>query len=164
MNGKHQARWTDSGDGPVGTFVGDYQSIAADDVKGKCVASMKAFDTYCHQYKIANGSTEVPKYGNYTNLGEGMVGDGTQCDDWEDDQEKFYCLAQDCMFEYCLWRRDTYIEGACLVIAEYWLDAVAESGQDCQKEDDQQNCWKVRENVFVDAVESDDEGDEFNKF
>ena len=48
MKGKHQQRWTESGDGPVGTFVGDYQSIAEDDVKEKCVAAMKAFDSYCH--------------------------------------------------------------------------------------------------------------------
>ena len=48
MKGKHQQRWTDSGDGPVGTFVGDYESIAEDDVKEKCVAAMKAFDSYCH--------------------------------------------------------------------------------------------------------------------
>ena len=118
MEGKHQARWTDSGDGPVGTFVGDYQSIAEEDVKGKCVEAMEAFDSYCHQYNVPNGVTKAPRYGNYTNLGEGVVGDGTQCDDWQDEQEKFYCLAQDCMFEYCLWRRDTYINGACLVIAE----------------------------------------------
>ena len=136
MKSLHRARWVDNGDGPVGTFVGNYEGIAAEDVKGTCIKQMKAFDSYCHQYAIPNDSDRAPRYGDYTDLEVGEVGDGSQCDQWDKPTEKFYCLAQDCMFEYCLWRRDTYIEGACLIIAENWLEAVAESGQNCQREDD----------------------------
>ena len=54
--------------------------------------------------KLAAG--RIPKYANFTNA------DG-ECDYDAGSLEQLACLGQDCMFDYCIWRRDQYLD-ACV--------------------------------------------------
>merc|ERR1712073_28785 len=90
-------------------------------------------DKYCHQY---NAKPNKVKYGDFTVDGD--------CTSWEDEDgepttESVYCLAQDCMFDYCLWRRDQQLE-TCEAFVADWEAAVdaataadAEGVDQCQK-------------------------------
>merc|ERR1711948_27580 len=75
-------------------------------LKGKprqCKKGARQFDKYCHQYAIKDGHRrKTPKYTDYTNA------DGA-CDH-DDDLSQAICLGQQCMFEYCIWRRDEWLE------------------------------------------------------
>ena len=76
---------------------------------------VRQFDAYCHQYKIneqklARG--KIPKYADFTVEGS--------CDAYapevDEDGEQIHtleqlaCLGQDCMFDYCIWRREEYLK------------------------------------------------------
>ena len=75
------------------------------DLKGlpkKCKKGVKQFDSYCHQYSVEeNNGTKEPRYANY------RLEDGT-CD-YEDLIEEVHCLAQDCMFDYCMYRKEKFL-------------------------------------------------------
>ena len=83
------------------------QAMAMSDLKGlpkTCKKGARQFDAYCHQYGIKedNAKGKEPRYADYTDA------DGT-CDSYTDILEKVHCLAQDCMFDYCMFRRDEFI-------------------------------------------------------
>ena len=72
------------------------------DLPKTCKKGVKQFDAYCHQYwvKTDNGKKE-PRYADYT------LEDGS-CD-YEDLLEEVHCLAQDCMFDYCMFRKEQFL-------------------------------------------------------
>ena len=74
----------------------------------KCKNRVKEFDRHCHQYILTQANLDagrIPKYADLTNH-RGVC-------DFRDDDEKLTCLEQDCMFDYCLHRRDEYL-AACV--------------------------------------------------
>ena len=94
--------------------VGD-EAMAMSDLKGlpkTCKKGVRQFDAYCHQYGIKEDNTKgkEPRYADYTIDGS--------CDSYTDILEKVHCLAQDCMFDYCMFRRDQFLE-----------DCIAEDGE-----------------------------------
>ena len=109
MKGTFDQRWDMV---PVGNKgkqrkVGE-QAMAMSDLKGlpkTCKKGARQFDAYCHQYGIKedNAKGKEPRYADYTDA------DGT-CDSYTDILEKVHCLAQDCMFDYCMFRRDQFLE------------------------------------------------------
>ena len=85
------------------------QATPMSDLRGlpkTCKKGVRQFDAYCHQYgiKTDNGKKE-PRYADYTN-------DGV-CDYDDDVLEQVHCLAQDCMFDYCMFRKEKFLE-ACI--------------------------------------------------
>ena len=69
----------------------------------QCKRGARQFDRYCHQYMIADGREDkTPKYTDYTG--------GTGVCDHADDLSQAICLGQQCMFEYCIWRRDEWLD------------------------------------------------------
>ena len=118
MEGENVARFTVDDDGKkVGSDALDYEASGA---TAYCLRESKAFDKYCHQY---NPGKKL-KYADFTDGGDVP---SEICAEWEDDgaptTESVYCLAQDCMFDYCLWRRDEQLD-ACEDFVEDWEAAV----------------------------------------
>ena len=76
--------------------------------KKKCARGVRKFDAYCHQYKISQKKVdrgEIPKYADFTN-------EAGECDydvSEGEELEQLACLGQDCMFDYCLFRRDEFL-------------------------------------------------------
>ena len=101
MLGQHRPRFIlDENDKPLGSDALKYQELAdAGTDTGYCLKEARMFDAYCHQYKAKEG--KAPRYADYTE-----AEDNRECGQWEDDESAAHCLAQDCMFDYCLWRRD----------------------------------------------------------
>ena len=89
----------------VGSDAYTREEIAALDEE--CRSTVQAFDKYCHQYKfrenldVEEGTVDVPKYADF------RLEDGT-CDHQED-AASLMCLYQQCMFDYCLYRRDDWV-------------------------------------------------------
>ena len=56
------------------------------------------------------------------------------------------------MFDYCLFVRDQYVKD-CITLAENWVQAIADAGVECKnnKEDDDGDCWRLKNKA--DAVE-----------
>ena len=108
MVGDFEQRWETVGGSKVGDEQFEFSDIgatASEDINGFCEDQAEAFDRECHQFNRSNGSG-TPRYGDYT---DGVNSDGTQCNAWQTDVEKSYCLGQDCMFDYCLFVRDKYV-------------------------------------------------------
>ena len=137
MVGQNRARFfLDENDKPQGTDALDYQAVADSGAHTEyCLREAKAFDSYCHQYKTKEG--KAPRYADYTE-----AEDNRDCSHWEDGdgvtKESAHCLAQDCMFDYCLWRRDEQLK-RCALFVEEWNEEVAiasaVAGEDvCKKE------------------------------
>ena len=119
MKGDHTQRWTNGSPGKVGSDEFEYidvGSTAAKDIRNWCKRQADEFDKECHQYPRTTGNGN-PRYGDYTD-GSGNT-DGTQCNNWTTDEEESFCLGQDCMFDYCILRRNQYMED-CLALAEDW--------------------------------------------
>ena len=133
MLGQDRARnFLNDNDKPQGTDALDYQEVADSGVHtAYCLREARQFDAYCHQYKVKEG--KAPRYADYTE-----APDNRQCDHWGDAKLEAHCLAQDCMFDYCLWRRDQQLL-ACAEFVEEWNEEVAiasaVAGEDvCKKE------------------------------
>ena len=91
------------------TGYGDYSSITDQ----TCQDGVIAFDKYCH------GDNNPKKYADYRN------GDDGSCD-YDETNAQIHCLAQQCMFEYCLWRRDEYVD-TCSGFKDAWADAAVDN-------------------------------------
>lgn len=82
-------------------------SVKRSQLKGlprQCKKGARQFDKYCHQFKIKDGNRrKTPKYTDYTK-GTGV------CAFEDDDLSQAICLGQQCMFEYCIYRRDEWLE------------------------------------------------------
>merc|ERR1719461_305649 len=71
-------------------------------LRRQCRRGARQFDAYCHQYGVRDGHPrKTPKYTDYTT-------DGVCA--FDDELSQAICLGQQCMFEYCLYRRDEWIE------------------------------------------------------
>ena len=73
-----------------------------DQIDEKCRKVARKFDSYCHQFNISDNVDKeaiTPKYADF--------GD---CDQQSEHLEQLQCLSQQCMFDYCLWRRDDWVE------------------------------------------------------
>ena len=107
MRGEHTNRYTGEGRQKKGTHALDYRALeAAGTYTGYCLREARMFDAYCHQYRVREGKDI--RYADYTQ------GD-RDCKHWEngDDiptEEAAHCLAQDCMFDYCIHRRDVQLD------------------------------------------------------
>ena len=106
MAGLNEPRFTVTDGKKVGSNALDYAALVdAGEATAYCLRESKAFDKYCHQYNAK--PNKPPRYADFT-----AEGDSRDCyAEWEDGDdepttEAAYCLAQDCMFDYCLWRRD----------------------------------------------------------
>lgn len=142
MVGDHTQRWSDDSGSKVGSDQFEFSDIGADaseDINGYCASQADDFDKQCHQFSRSTGSGN-PRYGDYT---DGGKREGAQCNDWQTDVEKSYCLGQDCMFDYCLLRRDQYVED-CLALAAAWVQAI--DGKQCKKgkTDSNGKCWRLQ--------------------
>ena len=90
--------------------------------KKKCAKGVRKFDAYCHQYRVTQKKVdrgEIPKYADLTN-------ENGECDYAVDDGEaleQLACLGQDCMFDYCIHRRDQFLEDCIEEDGERELDA-----------------------------------------
>ena len=121
----------------VGTDALDYENSEA---SAYCLRESKAFDKYCHQYNAKVG--KPVRYADFTVDGD--------CTSWEDDDgepttESVYCLAQDCMFDYCLWRRDEQL-ATCEAFVADWEAAVDAATAAADGED---QCAKRKFDVCV---------------
>merc|ERR1712156_112795 len=118
MRGDNTPRFTEDDNGKkVGSDALNYGALEdAGEATKYCLKESQAFDKYCHQY---NAKPNKVKYGDFTVGGD--------CTSWEDDgeptTESVYCLAQDCMFDYCLWRRDQQLD-TCEAFVADWESAV----------------------------------------
>ena len=134
MLGQHRPRFIlDENDKPLGSDALKYQELAdAGTDTGYCLKEARMFDAYCHQYKAKEG--KAPRYADYTE-----AEDNRECLlNWEEDESAAHCLAQDCMFDYCLWRRDEQRK-QCDIFVQEWNEEVAiasaVAGEDvCKKE------------------------------
>ena len=154
MVGDHTQRWSNSSGSKVGSDQFEFSDIgadASDDINGYCASQAANFDKQCHQFQRSTGSGN-PRYGDYT---DGINSDGTQCNAWETDVEKSYCLGQDCMFDYCLLRRDQYMTD-CLALAATWVQAI--DGLQCKngKTDSNNKCWRLQRNSDAVEIEAPD--------
>ena len=61
------------------------------------------------------------------------------------------------MFDYCLLRRDQYVED-CLELAADWVQAVASAGVECrdQRTDSNNKCWRLKSNSDAVLVKAPD--------
>ena len=84
-----------------------------------CEDGAKAFDDYCH------GITNPKKYADYRDP------DSLQCEYEGDIPAQTHCLAQSCMYDYCIWRRDEYVN-ICNNFNTYWNEAT--EGVGCEEE------------------------------
>ena len=91
------------------TGYGDYSTIPVE----KCRNGVEAFDAYCH------GDNKPWKYADYRN------GDDGSCA-YDHTNSQIHCLAQQCMFEYCLWRRDQYLD-TCSGFEDAWTAAAEDN-------------------------------------
>ena len=84
--------------------------MATREGKRTCKRGAKQFDKYCHQYMIDQDRVDagrIPKYANFkSNNGEGECA-------FTDRLEQLACLGQDCMFDYCIHRREEFLD-ACI--------------------------------------------------
>ena len=96
----------------------------------KCRRGALRFDRYCHQYGVDDSDIEegeIPKYADLrderqvvNSEGEGVVDSEGEpvmekfcnfnVEDNDGIVDQYYCLGQQCMFEYCLYRRDKWLE------------------------------------------------------
>lgn len=100
-----------------GTHMKDKQELreelrAITDRAGKknCAKGVKQFDAYCHQYKVSQMKVDrgtIPKYADLRNVRDDDT--ETYSCDYDDDLAQLACLGQDCMFDYCIWRRDEFL-------------------------------------------------------
>ena len=95
MKGEAIIRWGPkaNGKGKVGT-----DAIAKADLKGlpkTCKKGARQFDAYCHQYGNKGTGRRAPKYADYGDCGQ-----------YDGYLEQVHCEAQQCMFDYCIWRRN----------------------------------------------------------
>jgi hypothetical protein len=124
MAGLNVDRFTEDGDGKkVGSEALSYGALAdAGEATWYCLRESKAFDKYCHQYNAK--PNKPPRYADFTDGGDEP---SEICAEWEDEDgattESVYCLAQDCMFDYCLWRRDEQLD-TCEDFVDEWEAAV----------------------------------------
>ena len=126
MKGEHELRWAlNESDKKEGTDAIIIADAIEDGAREVCLRSVKMFDSYCHQYKVGEGSEKAPKYADYTDDGS--------CNGWTETNEKAHCLAQECMFEYCLYKRDEHYD-ACEALAEEWELAISDQEVECKKE------------------------------
>ena len=133
MAGLNVDRFTVDDDGKKeGSDALNYAAlIDAGEATSYCLRESKAFDKYCHQYNAKAG--KAPKYADFTDGGDIP---SEICAEWEDDEtgeattESVYCLAQDCMFDYCLWRRDEQLEACEEFVAEWEAATVGDDGED----------------------------------
>jgi len=132
MAGLNVDRFTVDDDGKkVGSDALNYAALAdAGEATTYCLKESKAFDKYCHQYNAKAG--KAPRYADFTDGGDVP---SEICAEWEDDDgeattESVYCLAQDCMFDYCLWRRDEQLETCEEFVAEWEAATVGDDGED----------------------------------
>ena len=150
MRGLNVDRFTEVDGKKVGTNALDYEDYENSGTTAYCLRESKAFDKYCHQYNAKEG--KPPRYADFTG---GPEGDSLGCEDgWEEvdedgdpivTTEAAYCLAQDCMFEYCLWRRDQQLV-TCEEFVDDWEAAVEQATLDANGED---QCRKTKLGVCV---------------
>merc|ERR1712109_251741 len=129
MRGDNTPRFTEDDNGKkVGSDALNYGALEdAGEATKYCLKESQAFDKYCHQY---NAKPNKVKYGDFTVGGD--------CTSWEEDgeptTESVYCLAQDCMFDYCLWRRDEQLATCEAFVADWEAALEAAGGEDqCAK-------------------------------
>merc|ERR1739844_279858 len=68
-------------------------------VDEQCKEGVKQFDAYCHQY---DGDDDDLRYTDFK---------GKTCKRYRKDPLKLaHCLAQDCMFDYCIARKEAWLE------------------------------------------------------
>ena len=89
----------------------DYESID----RAWCRHGAEAFDNYCH------GRVNPHRYADFRNPETG------DCDYEDDIPAQIHCLAQQCMYEYCMWRRDEYVQ-TCDAFVDSWTQAVESVG------------------------------------
>ena len=165
MVGDFEQRWETVGGSKVGDEQFEFSDIgatASEDINGFCEDQAEAFDRECHQFARSTGSG-TPRYGDYT---DGVNSDGTQCNAWQTDVEKSYCLGQDCMFDYCLFVRDKYVQD-CLALAADWVQAVDNSNKPCRnnRTDSNGKCWRLRtRNDKVTVTAPDGSSGDFFRF
>merc|ERR1712156_602930 len=147
MQGDNTPRFTVDDNGKkVGSDALNYGALVdAGEATQYCLRESKAFDKYCHQY---NAKPNKVKYGDFTVDGD--------CTSWEDEDgepttESVYCLAQDCMFDYCLWRRDEQLE-TCEAFVADWEDALEAATAAAADGEDQ--CRKRKHGVCVMTVDA----------
>ena len=135
MRGMHRERYDGEGRQKKGTHALDYAAKAAEGYSGHCLREAWKFDGYCHQYRVKEGKDI--RYADYTE-----AADNRQCSQWEFGQgvptvEAAHCLAQDCMFDYCIHRRDLQLEKCEDFVVEWQAEvelASERAGEDvCQK-------------------------------
>ena len=74
------------------------------------------FDRYCHQYRVDDDDIEEGEIPKYADLRRGVDPETNEkfCNFDVDDEDgivdQYYCLGQQCMFEYCIHRRDEWLE------------------------------------------------------
>ena len=143
MRGEHTDRYSGEGKQRKGTHALEYRDLADAELNTVyCLREARMFDSSCHQYRVKEGKDV--RYADYTDL---VDGDERSCALWEDDGDTFedrvtiestHCLAQDCMFDYCLWRRDVQLEKCEKFVVEWQAEvaqASVEAGEDvCLKE------------------------------
>ena len=96
----------------------DYESIE----RPWCRHGAKAFDNYCH------GRVNAFRYADYRDPETG------ECDYEDDIPAQIHCLAQQCMYDYCMWRRDEFIQ-SCDGFVDSWTEAVETVGCKIRRED-----------------------------
>jgi hypothetical protein len=92
-------------------------------LKKQCRKGARQFDAYCHQYNVRDGHRrKTPKYTDYKIYPEEQPDeeqpDGEQPDEeqpdgfceFTDQLSQAVCLREQCMFEYCLFRRNEWID------------------------------------------------------
>ena len=90
---------------PVGTDAYTLEELGALD--RACRKTTLAFDSYCHQYRFREDSdveedkVDIPKYADFRD-------DDGACA-YDEDAARLQCEYQQCMFEYCLHRRDQWV-------------------------------------------------------
>ena len=109
MRGEHTPRYEIDGDVKEGTHAIIVDDELALGNRELCIKEAQLFDEYCHQYKIPLDSAKTPRYADFTK------GTGN-CDIWVPvdgslTHEEGHCLAQSCMFEYCMYKRDEIYDG-----------------------------------------------------
>ena len=130
MRGAFTQRWTDDAGAKVGDDAIDATALTDAGKREVCIKEAQKFDDYCHQIKIEEGGKKAPKYADYTD-------ENDSCDVWAADDgtvtvEQTHCLAQDCMFDYCIYKRDEQF-AACESFVDEWESEIATQGVDCEE-------------------------------